>query len=199
MFDREEIEACASDLASYVAALYPPGCGPRVESEPALDAWTDLLVAFGLPPEAFRRQALAFSLTHQGRWDAGAFAKTLRATQGGDVGDAWAEACRWVSDLSSGPVYRGGQRLEAPSMSDYLKRPDKHAMARAVQALGLEAIRQRTPENEGTLRAQFRKFYDEASAAQVGRAAAGLPLVAPEAEALPSGRVLQLPDLRADR
>ena len=199
MVDRDEALVAAASLAAYVSALYPPGLGPRTESVEGLEAWCDLVETFGLSPADFKRQALAFSLSHPGRWDAAAFAKGLLAAKGGGVGDAWAEACAWVSDLTSGPVYRGGMKLEAPSMADFLKRPDKNAMARAVQALGLEAIRNRRPEDEGTLRAQFRKFYEEAQAGGLARAAAGLPLEGATTEALPGGRVLQLPDLRADR
>jgi len=187
-------------LGEYASALFAPGRGPRLTSPEAFDAWADTWAGLGLTFPAAKAALRAWVMggQHQGAWDPGALVRSLRSASTGDAGDMWALACRWVADFYAGPVYRGGEVRQAPSLDELAKRPDRAAWAAAVRAIGTEAIRNRRPEDEGTLRAQFRKAYEEAASRQVVRASLGL---ANETQALgPStdGR-LMLPDLTADR
>ena len=84
-----------------------------------------------------------------------------------DAGAAWVRACKWVSDLSLGQVMRDGVLQPLPVMDD-------PAIAAAVEAVGREAIRHRTPDSEGTCRAHFAKAY-AAAVERAKRAEAGLP------------------------
>lgn len=190
----------ATLLAEYAEGLFSPGRGPRQDTPMALQAWVDLLGSLGfLEPEAFKGATsaiLAFATAgkHGGWWDSAAFAASLQAAASDQTeGEAWAEACRLVGEWSTGGVVRAplpdgwvrrGPAGEAvPSMSELLA--GDHAqqrLARAIQAIGVEAIRQRRPEDEGTLRAQFREALREAARVQVRGA-----VLAPQAplEALP--------------
>lgn len=188
------------ELGDYAAALFPPGRGPRLETDAGLRAWGDVWAELGLDAQAACVALKAWVLggQHQGAWDAGAFVKSLRSVSVGDAGGMWDLACRWVADRAAGAIYRGGAIHEAPSLEEMEARPERWAMIQAVKAVGFDAIRLRTPEGEGTLRAQFRKAYEEASGRQVMRGVVGVP-TGPSLPAGPQGRVLELPDLRADR
>lgn len=69
-----------------------------------------------------------------------------------DPGDAWREACDYVSRLSLGPLYRDGAPQPLPELEPWVKS--------AVESVGIEAIRNRTPDSENTLRAHFVRFYE---------------------------------------
>lgn len=68
-----------------------------------------------------------------------------------DPGDAWRLACDYVSHLALGPLYRDGELQPLPTLEPWIKS--------AVESVGVESIRNRTPETENTLRAHFVKFY----------------------------------------
>ena len=68
-----------------------------------------------------------------------------------DPGDAWRQVCDYVSRLSLGPLWRDGAPLPLPELEPWVKA--------ALDAVGSDAIRHRTPDTEGTLRAHFVKFY----------------------------------------
>lgn len=164
-------------LGDFAASLFPPGRGPRVGTDGGFAAWQMLWgkLSLSLPQAQEALTAWVLSDQHDGAWDAGAFAKTIRSAALGDAGDMWTLATRWVADRGAGPTMRGGSLVEAPSLEDMERRPDRWAMIQAVKAIGFDAIRLRRPEDEGTMRAQFRKAYEEASARQVVRGVLGVP------------------------
>lgn len=188
---RDEVTVAARDLADYTAGLFPPGRGPRADTAAGLEAFEDLLLAFGLPAEEFKRRVLAFALAGGGQWNPADFAASLCDVTDGTVGDVWAKACAWVADGPGSTIYRNGPR-RVPSVDEFLADPKRHAMARAVRAIGVEAMRHRTIGDEGTMRAQFRKSYLEARATQLTKSVLGL---APggRGQALGSAKMKELP------
>lgn len=75
-----------------------------------------------------------------------------------DNSTAWKQACDYVSILSLGPLSRGGVIVPFPEIDPRIQR--------AIDSVGREAIRMRTPDNEGTLRAHFMRFFAESQQRQ---------------------------------
>lgn len=96
-----------------------------------------------------------------------------------DPASAWVKACKWVSDIGLGPKFVGGEAQPLPELEP--------AIAAAVEAVGIEAIRMRQPEVEGVLRAHFAKAY-EARVEVERRQSAGLLAAAPATDLLAEGR-----------
>lgn len=68
-----------------------------------------------------------------------------------DPGDAWRLACDYVSRSSIGPMMRDGELVQVEPLEPWIMS--------AIESVGRDAIRHRTPDTENTLRAHFTKFY----------------------------------------
>lgn len=81
--------------------------------------------------------------------------RELAEQRGQPPADAWAEVCEWASLRAIGPTYRGGEVIPVVAPAD------PYAVV-AAEAIGLDAIRSRTTDSSGTLRAHFFKAYEDA-------------------------------------
>lgn len=69
--------------------------------------------------------------------------------------EAWRKACDWVCRASQGNIYAGGKVYPPPEMDD-------PAIMGAIEAIGFQAIRMRTYDDEPAMRAHFFRAYEEA-------------------------------------
>lgn len=115
---------------------------------PAIAVWFEMLK--DLPGDRIQA-AIAHMVKHQAAFPSIADIRKLAEPLPADPGDAWRQACDYVSRLSLGPLWRDGGPLPLPEIEPWVKS--------ALEAVGMDAIRNRTPDSEGTLRAHFVKFY----------------------------------------
>lgn len=128
----------------------------------AISVWFDLLE--DLPGERVIN-AIRHMAKTQPAFPSVADIRKLAEPTPADVGEAWRQACEYVGLLSLGPRWHDGQPQPLPALEPWIQG--------ALEAVGADAIRNRTSETEGTLRAHFMRFY-EARLKREQMAASGL-------------------------
>lgn len=152
----EEWLMCAQVLETF----YPHNF--KVSNVGKLELWFQMLS--DLPGERVIA-AIRYMVKTQPAFPSVADIRKLAEPAPADPGEAWRQACDYVSRLRMGPRYQDGRVVPAPELEPWIKA--------AAESVGFEVIRYRTPDAEGTLRAHFIRFYDARLSAQ-RREAAGL-------------------------